>query len=47
MSVDQSHALTDRIADNVNEKIGKTRVTVHVEPNDGSHPVADEEDDKD
>jgi len=47
MSVDESHALTDRIADGVNEKIGKTRVTVHIEPNDGSHPVTDEEDEKD
>ncbi len=47
MSVDQSHALTDRIADDINEKVGKTRVTVHVEPNDGSHPVADEEDERD
>lgn len=47
MTVDESHALTDRIADSVNEQIGKTRVTVHIEPNDGSHPVADEEDERD
>jgi len=47
MSVDASHALTDRIADGVNQRIGKTRVTVHIEPNDGSHPITDEQDDKD
>lgn len=47
MTVDESHALTDRIADGVNEKIGRTRVTVHIEPNDGSHPLADEEDHRD
>lgn len=47
MTVDESHALTDRIADSVNEQIGKTRVTIHIEPNDGSHPVVDVEDERD
>jgi divalent metal cation (Fe/Co/Zn/Cd) transporter len=37
MSVDSSHAITDRITEHIENHFGTARVLVHVEPDDGTH----------